>query len=191
MIRRLFPLVFVATAVLGLGTAAIAADAAKAKGDKAKPAAKAETKKPPPPAKPAEGGKVGYGTVVIQMAPMMAPYRTPAGVRYELITVRISLGPEEFERAACFMIPVVHEKMLLYLHSAGLQAADFAGQRREVLETKLLEVAVKATDKSLFTKVILVDANAPPVEPGSNIVVGASAPPLDPRSQTLSTQCRQ
>lgn len=175
------------------------------KTEKAKPKPKAEKKegekggkkdekkkeaKTAPKPKKEEGGKVGYGIAIVQMSPMMAPYRTPAGVRYELLTVRISLGPNDSERPACCMIPIVHEKMLLYLNAAHLQATDFVGQRKEVLENALLDVAIKATDKSLYTKVKLVDANAPATAPGENVIVGSDDPALEPRSATLSAQCK-
>src|SRR5690606_5148753 len=90
------------------------------------------------PATAAENTGVGYGGVVVQMQPMMAPYDTPDGVRYEVLIVRIQFGINEYERPACFMLPYIHEKMLIYLSDARLTRADFSGQRRELLASNLL-----------------------------------------------------
>ncbi len=168
-----------------------------------KEAPKKEASKPPPKPKPAasghggEGeGPVGGNTTAIQLMPMMAPYRTPAGVRYELLSVRIELAPDspsndQLQRGACFMVQIVHEKMLLWLANAKLTAADFKDQRREVLAKNLLDVAVAATDKQFFTGLKLVDASAPPLkEVGSDAQIVDSDPPLSQRSQTLTAQCK-
>src|SRR4051812_36055684 len=146
MIKRLFAAALLAAFTLTAVAHVPAFAAVKKKVEKKeeKKDEKKEEKKPPkkapPPKKEAEGGKVGYGDVIIQMTPMMAPYRTSTGTRYELITVRLQLAPDTSggnERGACFMVPIIHEKMLMYLHSAKLQLADFTGQRREVLEKAL------------------------------------------------------
>jgi hypothetical protein len=133
-------------------------------------------------------GPVGYGGAKIQMLPMMAPYRAGKELRYQVLTLRLVLAPNpETERPACFMVPILHEKILLYLHKAKLQQADFSGQRLDVLKEKLLEVAVANTDKSYFTAVeFLDDQSMLPATGGSK----ASATSLDPRSATLSSQCK-
>jgi hypothetical protein len=191
-------LISVAVACFALTTAAptFAADHGGAKKE-------APKKPPPPPKKPAASGdggeneKVGGATTAIQLMPMMAPYRTAAGqLRYELLSVRIELAPDspsndKLQRGACFMVPIVHEKMLLWLATAKLQAADFKDQRREVLAKNLLNVAVAATDKNYFTGLKLVDASAPPLkEVGSDAQIVDSDPPLSQRSQTLTAQCK-
>lgn len=168
-----------------------------------KDAGKKEAPKKEPPKKPAasrsggEGEKVGGATTAIQLMPMMAPYRTPSGeMRYELLSVRIELAPDspsndQLQRGACFMVPIVHEKMLMWLSTAHLQAADFKDQRREVLAKNLLDIAVAATDKQFFTGLKLVDASAPPLkEVGSDAQIVDSDPPLSQRSQTLTAQCK-
>ncbi len=133
-------------------------------------------------------GPVGYGGAKIQLMPMMAPYRVGKDLRYQVLTLRLVLAPNpETERPACFMVPILHEKILLYLHKAKLQQADFSGQRLDVLKEKLLEVAVSNTDKSYFTAVeFLDDQSMLPTTGGSK----ASATSLDPRSSTLTSQCK-
>ncbi len=207
MIKRLASFAVLACVSVTLAVPALAAE----HGGKSEKAPKHETKKAegkpaekkePPKKKPApkkeEGeGKVGYSTTVIQLMPMMAPYRTSSGVRYELLSVRLELPPDdnprsaELQRGACFMIPIVHEKMLLFLSKAKLQEADFHDQRREVLAKRLLDVATDTTDRSMFTGLKLVDATAPPLkEVGSDAQIVDSDPPLSQRSQTLTAECK-
>ena len=80
-----------------------------------------------------KGGAVGYGEDVIQMAPLMAPYKSSAGVRYEELTIRLKLGLVENERKACFSVPIIHDRFVQYVYSANLTSADFTGERRKVL----------------------------------------------------------
>jgi hypothetical protein len=127
----------------------------------------------PPPA-PAEG-PVGYGGAKVQLAPIMSPYKTPSGVRYQVVTVRMVLDVGVNERPSCFMIPVVHEKILLYLNRTQPQPADLMGQRKDVFLKDILDVATAVTSRGFYAGVELVDD---------------TSPPLDPKSQTLSTQCR-
>lgn len=135
----------------------------------------------------AEEGPVGYGGAKIQMLPMMAPYRTSQGVRYHVLTLRLVLAPNpETERPACFMVPILHEKILMYLHKAKLQQADFSGQRLDVLRQKLLEVAIANTDRSYFTDVEFLDDQSMLPATGD----AKTATSLDPRSATLSSQCK-
>lgn len=131
-------------------------------------------------------GPVGYGGAKIQMMPIMAPVHTPSGVQYQVLTVRLVLAPGDNERPACFMVPIIHEKILLYLHGARLTKADFSGQRLDVLATRLLEIAIQTTDRSYFTGVEFLDDNSMLPTPGD----ARTATSLDPRSQTLSSQCR-
>lgn len=131
-------------------------------------------------------GPVGYGGAKIQMLPMMAPYRTSSGVQYQVLTIRLLLAPGDNERPACFMVPILHEKFLMHMHDAKLTQADFAGQRLEVLATKLMEIAVANTDRGYFTGIEFLDDQSLPPAPASV----KNATPLDPRSQTLSSQCR-
>ncbi len=135
---------------------------------------------------PSADSPVGYGGAKIQMMPIMAPVRTPSGTQYQVLTLRLVLAPGDSERPACFMVPIIHEKILLYLHGAKLTPADFSGQRLEVLASKLLEIAVRTTDRSYFTGVEFLDDNSMP--PATGNVKTASS--LDQRSQTLSSQCK-
>lgn len=126
---------------------------------------------------------VGYGGVKIQLSPIMAPYRTSAGIRYQVVTIRLVLDMGINERPACFMVPVVHEKFLLYFYQAMLTPADFAGQRRDVVAKTLLDLATAATDRGYFSGIEIVDDSA--------LTRNDKTPStLDPRSQTLSTQCK-
>ena len=77
------------------------------------------------------------------------------------------------------MIPIVHEKTLLHLYDANLTLADFNGQRREVLVKSLFDAVIRATDRSLYTGLTLVDGSSEPINPST-----------DPRSATLTSQCK-
>lgn len=170
----------VVAAVLALGGAGHAAEhgapAPKAKGAEKKGAEKkGAEKKAAPVAAPEGEGKIGYSDSEIQLNGMMVPIRTRTGTNYEVLTIRLQLAPGETERPACWMAPIVHEKMLMYLHDAGLQADDFVGQKRDLLAKNLLDVAIKATDKTFYSGVVLVEEDSPP---------------LAQKSLTLSSQCK-
>ena len=104
-----------------------------------------------PAAQAAEYEPIGYGGAKVPLAPIMAPYRIGKSVRYQVVTVRMVLDVGLNERPACFMIPVVHEKILLYLYKAMPQPADLEGQRKDVFLKALLDVATDATDRGLFS----------------------------------------
>ena len=123
-------------------------------------------------------GAIGYTGYRIQLNPMMVPYKTPSGLRYEVLTVRLRL-PEGNERPGCWMIPIIHEKILMYLYEANLTPADFQGQRREVLAKNMFDAVIRASDRSLYTGLTLVDDNSEPITPETG-----------PRSATLTTQCK-
>ena len=123
-------------------------------------------------------GALGYNGPRVQLTPIMAPYHTSSGVQYEVLTVRLRL-PEGNERPGCWLIPIVHERMLMYLYDANLTRADFQGQRREVLRENLFKTVIDATDRSIYTELTLVDGNSDLISPAT-----------DPRSATLSTQCK-
>jgi hypothetical protein len=134
-----------------------------------------EKKKSPPAPAPESEGKIGYSDSEIQLGGMMVPIKTRDGLNYQVLTIRLQLAPGETERPACWMAPIVHEKMLMYLHDANLASDDFTGQKRELLAKALLDVAVKATDKSFYSGVVLVEE---------------TTPPLAQKSLTLSSQCK-
>jgi len=123
-------------------------------------------------AEPNQG--VGYGGALVQMQPIMVPYQSPDGTHFQVVTIRIQLPIGEKERPACFVLPYVHEKILMYLYTAKLAPADFSGQRRDLLAKKLLDLAIASTDRGYYTGLQIIDQDAPP---------------LDPKSMTLSTQC--
>ena len=152
---------------------AMAADHGAPKTEKKAPA-KAPEKKAPPAA--GGEGKVGYSDTQIQLGGMMAPTRSRDGTKFEVVTIRLQLAVGENERAACWMAPIVAEKLLMYLHGAKLEPADFQGQRRELLIKNLFDVAVKTTDRGYYTGIALVDETTPPL--------------TDPKSMTLSSQCK-
>ena len=159
------------------GHAAEHGGAPKEKAPAKKAPAKAPEKKKPPAKSAAESeGKVGYSDTQIQLGGMMAPTHSRDGVSYEVVTIRLKLAVGENERAACWMAPIVAEKFLMYLHSAKLTPEDFQGQKRELLIKNLFDVAVKTTDRSFYTGVVLLDETTPALE--------------DPKSKTLSSQCK-
>jgi len=125
-------------------------------------------------------GAVGYGGSKVQMHPMMVPVRNSAGqIRFEVLTLRIVLDTGPKERPACFSVPIVHEKMLMYLYHAKLKPEDLQGQqKRDLLAKNLLNVAVKTTERGYYSGIELVNIDDP----------GKQA--LDPKSQTLSSQCK-
>ncbi|MBM3513767.1 MAG: hypothetical protein FJX59_08630 [Alphaproteobacteria bacterium] len=126
--------------------------------------------------KKAEDSAVGYGGAKVQLQPFMVPVRNNAGqVRFEVVTIRLVLGPAPRDRPACFSIPIVHEKLLLYFFRAKLVPGDLIGQRREVLAKSLLDVAIKSTQKGYYSAVELVQADDKLT---------------DPVSLTLTSQCK-
>jgi hypothetical protein len=129
------------------------------------------------PAQPAEGGgaPVGYGGSKVQMLPIMTPYHSDTGIRYEPLTLRLALDPGPMERSACFSVPYVHDHMLSYLYAAHLTSDDLSGEKRDVLAKNLLQVAIDTVGAGYYTNVE---------------IVGPDAEPLDCKSQTLSSQCK-
>ena len=116
---------------LTVGFTATAAEHGAPKSEKKAPA-KAPEKKKPAPAPAAHGGggeegKVGYSDTQIQLGGMMAPTLGRDGATYQVVTLRLQVAVGENERVACWMAPIVAEKLLMYLHSAKLEAADFQG----------------------------------------------------------------
>ena len=173
-------LAFCMSTFLGVGVsrgfaAEHAAPKAKSGEKSAKKSGGEKKKAPPPPPAPEGEGKIGYSDSEIQLGGMMVPIKTRDGMNYQVLTLRLQLAPGETERPACWMAPIVHEKMLMYLHDANLSSDDFTGQKRELLAKALLDVATKATDKSFYSGVVLVDE---------------TTPPLAQKSLTLSSQCK-
>ena len=171
-------LLAVLLAGLGLTTSAGFAKEASAKKSEGKKPEEKKPKAPPRPGSAEAEGAIGYGGARVQLSPMMAPYRTPSGVTYQVVTLRLVLDVGINERPACFMAPIVHEKILMYLNKAQLQPADLVGQRKEVFEKTLLNIATATTDRGYYSGVELVDDASKPLTE------------LDTKSQTLSAQCK-
>lgn len=155
-------------------TVYVKSEAAEKK-DAKKPDKEKEKKSPPKPATDEEKAGIGYGGAKVQLAPMMAPYRTSRGVQYQVVIVRMTLDVGVNEKPACFMIPIIHEKFLLYFNKTQPTPADFVGQRKDVMLKALLDLATETTDRGFYAGVELVDE---------------TSPPMDPKSQTLSVQCK-
>lgn len=130
---------------------------------------------PPPP--PTAEGPIGYGGAKVQLNPIMSPYRTPSGIRYQVITVRLVLDVGVNERPACFMAPVVHEKILFYLYKNMPSPADLRGQRRDVFLKEMLDLATATTDRGFYAGVELVGDTE-------------DQSMMDPKSKTLTSQCK-
>jgi hypothetical protein len=141
-----------------------------------------------------EAEPVGYGGAKVQMQNFMVPARLPNGsVRFEVLTVRLVLDAGSRERAACFSVPIVHEKMLMYLYDAKLTPTDFVGTRKDILAKRLLEVAINATAKGYYSAVEVVDESTLALESKLAMTPKASADAkdlLDNKSKTLTSQCR-
>jgi hypothetical protein len=141
---------------------------------------------------------VGYGGAHVQLKPLMVPIRFPGGqIRFEALIVRLTLDVGARERPACFSIPIVHEKLLLYLYGAGLTQADTIGPRRGVLTNKILEVAIASTAKGYYSAAEIVDQSTLELEMKQANVKkdsssGASTPKeqLENKSKTLTIQCQ-
>ena len=64
---------------------------------------------------------------------------------------------------------------MTYLFKANLTIDDFSGERRDVLAKNLFDVVVDTVGKGFYTKVEIIDSDAPE---------------MDNKSQTLSAQCK-
>jgi hypothetical protein len=104
-----------------------------------------------------DAAPVGYGGSRVRLQPIMSPYRTPSGIQYQVITVQLVLDVGVNEKPACFMIPIVHEKFLMYLYKTMPQPEDLIGQRKDVFEKALLDIATATTDRGFYAGVQVVD----------------------------------
>jgi hypothetical protein len=145
-----------------------------------------------------EKAGIGYGGAYVQLKPIMAPVRGPDGrTRFDVLTLRLVLDVGDRERPACFSAPIVHEKILLYLYSAGLTTPDLIGKRRDLLAKKLLEVAIAATAKGYYSEVEIVDQGKLEMEmkvaaTKAKNSSGAATPQeqLENKSKTMTSQCQ-
>jgi hypothetical protein len=117
------------------------------------------------PAFASEGAPIGYGGKRIQLLPVMAPYRTSAGVRYEVLTLRLTFDTGVRERPACFSVPIVHDRIIRWLYRANLTGADFVGERRGVLEKNLFDVAVNTVGRGYYSALELVNPETEDLNP--------------------------
>ena len=51
----------------------------------------------------------------IQLDPIMAPFQTTRGIRYEVVMVRLIIGENSTSRYACFVAPMLHEEIMFWL----------------------------------------------------------------------------
>jgi len=118
---------------------------------------------------------VGYGGAIVQMTPFVTPYRDRGHVHYKPLLIRLVLDAGPNGHAACFVVPMLHDRMLQYLYKANLTIDDFSDERSRDLAKALFDVAIETVGKGYYTDVQ---------------IVGPDTPPLDGKSQTLSVQCR-
>jgi hypothetical protein len=141
-----------------------------------------------------EKAPIGYGGPRVQMQNFMAPAYLPNGsVRFQVLTVRLVLDPGDRRSAACFSVPIVHEKFLMFLYQAKLTPTDFVGQRKDILAKRLFEVALATTGKGYFTGVEIVDEDTLALESKLSMdpkAVADSKMLLDNVSKTMTSQCR-
>ena len=110
----------------------------------------------------------------IQLSPMMIPFQTPRGIRYEVITVRLVIGENSTARQACWIAPKVHEDIMFYLWGRRLTMADFQENRRADLAYDILQYIESTTDTRYYESVELA----------------GGYDEIDPESQNLSDLCR-
>jgi hypothetical protein len=151
-------------------------------------AAKKESKKPEVKKKDGkDNGPIGYGGPHLRLSPIMAPYQSSGGVRYQPMIVEVevvgAVGEGEKldtegnlrQKQACFIIPLIHDRIVQYLFKAHLTSEDFSGERRDVLQKKLFDEIIAMVGKGFYINLT---------------ILGDDPPALDPASQTLSVQCR-
>lgn len=110
----------------------------------------------------------------IQLDPIMAPFQTARGIRYDVVTVRLVIGENSTARYACFLAPKVHEEILFYLWERGLTAADFQGDRQAGLAIDILNFVSEKTDPRYY----------------SSVELAGGYDEMDEDSQNLSTLCK-
>lgn len=110
----------------------------------------------------------------IQLDPIMAPFQTARGVRYEVVTVRLVIGENSTARYACFVAPKMHEEILFFLWDRGLTAAEFQGERQAGLAKEILQFVSDKTDERYY----------------SSVELAGGFDEMDEDSQSLSTLCK-
>jgi len=92
----------------------------------------------------------------IQLDPIMVPFQTGRGIRYEVITVRLVIGANSTANYACFVAPKVHEKVMFFLWDRGMTAQDFLEDKRLSLGMEILDFVSEETDERYYSAVELV-----------------------------------
>ena len=110
----------------------------------------------------------------IQFDPMMTPFQTAQGIRYQVITVRLVIGENSTARSACFSAPMLHEQIMFYLWDRGLTSSDFQGERKAGIAADILKFISDKTDPRYYSAVELVSGYEE----------------IDQDSQNLSNLCR-
>jgi hypothetical protein len=86
----------------------------------------------------------------IQLDPIMIPFQTARGIRYEIVTVRMVVGEKSTARYACFVAPMLHEQIMFFLWEKGVTTADFEGDRKVELANKILAYVSDKTDERYY-----------------------------------------
>ena len=110
----------------------------------------------------------------IQLDPIMAPFQTSRGIRYEVVTVRLIIGENSTARYACFVAPMLHEQIMFYLWERGLTTADFSDERKAGIAADILKFVEDMTDERYYEAVELA----------------ARDDEIDEDSQSLSNLCK-
>ena len=92
----------------------------------------------------------------IQLDPIMVPFQTRRGIRYEVITVRLVIGANSTAHYACFVAPMLHEKVMFFLWDRGMTSQDFSEDKRSSLGTEILDFVKDETDERYYSAVELV-----------------------------------
>lgn len=92
----------------------------------------------------------------IQLDPIMVPFQTVRGLRYEVITVRLVIGANSTARSACFVAPKVHEMVMFFLWDRGMTAQDFSADKRPAIAAEILDFIRGETDERYYNAVELV-----------------------------------
>lgn len=86
----------------------------------------------------------------IQLDPIMVPFQTARGIRYEIVTVRLVIGANSTAKYACYVAPMLHEQVMFYLWERGVTTADFEGDRKVELANSLLKYISDMTDERYY-----------------------------------------
>lgn len=80
-----------------------------------------------------------YAGRYIQLDPIMAPFQTTRGIRYEVVTVHLIIGENSTPRYTCFVVPMLHEEIMFWLCNSVFTTADFTDERKAGLAAEILK----------------------------------------------------